>query len=461
MKQIKDYHLIFNAIEQPIFIHDKAFRIIYANEAYLKLVGKSSNEILDRLYFEIFPIHHGPLQACLNALKSRRWEAQEITTDEGRIFISRSCPIFKDNDFIYSVHTMEDITENKKLWQQIKEDNTNFRTIFDEAIDPFFIIDLEGNFKRANRAACQNLGYTEREFTQMKVFDVEIGLTKKALIKNFQELSSHKPILTEGIEKRKDGTYFPAEIHVQLLYLSGKPHLLAILRDISKRKELEKNLIDHIKTERNARRRLEDIFIKTITAIATMVEKRDPFTAGHQFRVATLARLIAKKMQLNALQVKGIYLGALIHDIGKIHVPLEILITPKQLTREEYQLIQTHAQTGYEIVAGIPFEWPIQNIVLEHHERLDGSGYPSGLVGKDIHLEARIVAVADVFEAMISDRPFRLGLSQRDALNELQKEAGKLYDTRAVACCVQIIKNDGFQFPQVNYNDVSAQFDQS
>lgn len=192
---------------------------------------------------------------------------------------------------------------------------------------------------------------------------------------------------------------------------------------------------------------LEFMLYKTIEAVARLVEKRDPYTAAHQYRVAALAAAIAKKMKLNHNRIKWIYLGALIHDIGKIHVPAEILCSPTKLSALEFAIIKTHPQVGYDIVKHISSMSPLAKMISQHHERLDGSGYPEGLKGKQISLEARILAVADVYEAMSSHRPYRPKLKKQDAVTELETNAGILYDKKAVQVCIKLFANGAFRFP--------------
>lgn len=195
-----------------------------------------------------------------------------------------------------------------------------------------------------------------------------------------------------------------------------------------------------------AERNLEQSLLQAIQAIAITVEKRDPYTAGHQSRVAQLAMAIATEMQLPKHQIDGIRLGATIHDIGKISVPAEILSRPGRLAEIEFGIIKTHPDIGYEIVKDIPFPWPIAEMVHQHHERLDGSGYPQGLKGDEIILEARIIAVADVVEAITSHRPYRPALGIEAAIEEISKNKGKWYEPDSVDACVRLIREGRFEF---------------
>ncbi|MEW5900923.1 MAG: HD domain-containing phosphohydrolase [Acidobacteriota bacterium] len=179
-----------------------------------------------------------------------------------------------------------------------------------------------------------------------------------------------------------------------------------------------------------------------IQAIALTVEMRDPYTAGHQARVADLACAIAEEMGMPAEQAAVIHMAGTLHDIGKISIPAEILVKPIALTDNEFGLIQAHPRVGHDILRNIDFPWPIAQIVLQHHERLDGSGYPEGLRGEAILLEARILGVADVVEAMSSHRPYRPAHNIQKALDEIQKNSSILYDPRVVASCLKVVKKE-------------------
>lgn len=191
---------------------------------------------------------------------------------------------------------------------------------------------------------------------------------------------------------------------------------------------------------------LQRVLGGTVEAISTIVEKRDPYTAGHQQRVSLLACAIAEEMGLTRKQIDGIDIAGVIHDIGKIAIPSEILSTPRQLSGNEFDLIRIHSQAGYDILKTIEFPWPVAQIVLQHHERMDGSGYPAGLAGEDILPEARIIAVADVVEAMSSHRPYRPALGVAKALEEIYEKKGVFYDAPVVDACLALFIERGFKF---------------
>ena len=195
---------------------------------------------------------------------------------------------------------------------------------------------------------------------------------------------------------------------------------------------------------REHEQRLQKNMLQTVEAIASIVEMRDPYTSGHQARVAELAKEIAGRMGLPEEQMHAIHLAGLIHDLGKIRIPAEILSKPGRLDEIEYSLIKMHPKAGYDILKGVDFSWPIAQMVLQHHERMDGSGYPQGLKGEEILPGARILIVADVVEAMSSHRPYRPGLGIEAALKEITSSRGTRYDPQVVDTCTALFREQGY-----------------
>ncbi|MBN1899907.1 HD domain-containing protein, partial [Candidatus Sumerlaeota bacterium] len=214
---------------------------------------------------------------------------------------------------------------------------------------------------------------------------------------------------------------------------------LGILQDVTDRKRIEKTL-------KLSFDKLHRVTEGAIDAISKIIEIRDPYTSGHQQRVAQLACSIAREMGLGEEKLDAIHMSAVIHDIGKIYVPSEILSSPRRLTEVEYYILKTHPEVGYDILKSIEFPWPVAQIVLQHHERINGSGYPAGLAGGDILLEARIISVADVIEAMAYHRPYRPSLTIESALNEIEENMGVLYDREVAETCLILFREKGFKF---------------
>lgn len=190
---------------------------------------------------------------------------------------------------------------------------------------------------------------------------------------------------------------------------------------------------------------LVDSLEQTIGVLSRAIEARDPYTDGHQKRVSQLAVAIAEEMGLAEEMVTGIRLGSLVHDVGKIRVPADILNKPSKLSAVEFELVKGHPQAGHDILAGATFPWPVARMVLQHHERLDGSGYPDGLSGDAICLEARIIGVADVVESMTSHRPYRTAMKVEDAIDELRTNRGRRYDPQVVDCCIRVLEKKNYR----------------
>lgn len=184
-----------------------------------------------------------------------------------------------------------------------------------------------------------------------------------------------------------------------------------------------------------------------VETVARMIEYRDPYTAGHQRRVGLMGSAIGRQLGLDARRIEGLLYGGYVHDVGKIGAPAEILTRPGRLSAVEKLLVHAHPRVGYEILRGIDFPWPVAMVALQHHERMDGSGYPDGVVGEAILLEARIIAVADVVESMATHRPYRPSLGLEPALQEIENGAGKLYDRDVVAACLRLFREQRYQLP--------------
>jgi len=238
----------------------------------------------------------------------------------------------------------------------------------------------------------------------------------------------------ELLAKRKDGSAFDVYAAASVVRdPSGRLVCrLASFVDITERKRVEEAL----RTTLNG----------TIQAIGRTTETRDPYTAAHQRRVTQLACAIAKEMNLPQDQIDGIRVAGIMHDIGKMSIPAEILAKPSKLSETEFDLIKAHPQVAYDILKSIDFPWPVAGIILQHHERLDGSGYPKGVKDGDILLEARILGIADVVEAMSSHRPYRPALGIDKALKEIEKNKGTLYDPTATAACLRLFSEGRFEF---------------
>ena len=253
------------------------------------------------------------------------------------------------------------------------------------------------------------------------------------LITGFIEEYSYDSVIEIGVS---DFLEKPIGMHELMLRLR---RVLRERANIRERNRAEEELRDSLKKLRTA---MESI----VGALVLAIEKKDPYTSGHQKRVATFASAIAKEMGLPQDQIDGVRMAAMIHDIGKNAIPGQILSKPAKLTDLEMEMIKEHPQIGYDIIKGIEFPWPVAQMVLQHHERIDGSGYPQGLLGDAIYLGAKILGVADVVEAMASHRPYRASLGLEKAMEEISKNSGILYDPDVVDAGLKLIREKGFEF---------------
>jgi PAS domain S-box-containing protein len=317
-----------------------------------------------------------------------------------------------------------------------------YRSLVENAQEGIYQSTAEGQYLTLNQAFARLLGYESPEeliatttyITQLYVNQED----RKKLLQLAEEQGSVNGFETKFY--RKDGSKIWVSInihavrdnHGRLLYYQG------ISQDITEKKTIDAERQENIE-------RLRKSLGATINAMAVTVETRDPYTAGHQRRVADLARAIATEMKLINDQIDGLRMASMIHDIGKISIPSEILTKPTQLSALEFNLIKTHPESGFNILKDIEFPWPIARIVLEHHERINGSGYPKGLIGEQILLESKILAVADVVEAISSHRPYRAAYTIDVGLDEITKNRGTLYDPDVVDACLRL-------FREKNYN---------
>lgn len=325
------------------------------------------------------------------------------------------------------------------------ESDEKFKAISDTANDAIIMADSNSKILYWNKAAERIFGYSAEEIIGKTLQETIIpGKYHEAHSKGIDKLKNTECVTVSGrtVELtaiRKGGVEFPIELSLSPVKLEGEWHAVGIIRDITERKLAEEK-------EKLGIEKLRITLGGIINALSLTVEQRDPYTAGHQQRVSKLARAIAEEMGLPKDQIEGIRMAGVIHDIGKMHIPSEILNRPGKLTNDEFNIVRSHAQVGYDILKGIEFPWPIADIVHQHHEKMDGSGYPLGLTDGDILMEARILCVADVVEAMASHRPYRPALGMDKALEEISRGKGTLYDADVVFACLKIIKGGKFEF---------------
>lgn len=331
----------------------------------------------------------------------------------------------------------------KAAEKALRESEAKFRALVESTSDWIWEINERAVYTYASPQVYVLLGYRVEEIIGKTPFDLMPPTEAEQDKARFKAILAEKKHfwLLENTFLHKDGRMVFLETSAAPMFdaLGVFKGYRGIDRDITERKEAEKE------RQGNAAK-LEQILLQTIEAIAATVEARDPYTAGHQQRVAVLASAIASEIGISDDKLHGLYLAASIHDLGKIRIPAEILSKPGKLNPVEFELIKTHPQAGYDIIKDLQFPWSIAQMVLQHHERLDGSGYPQGLKADQILLEAKILAVADVVEAMSSHRPYRPGLGLDVALEEITRQRGVLYDPVVVDSCITLFREKKFAF---------------
>ncbi|RUR22997.1 PAS domain S-box protein [Legionella qingyii] len=344
------------------------------------------------------------------------------------------------NKFQMVSHLYSNAFSRKKAEEKLLESESRFRILSSHSLIGVFIVQDE-LFTYVNSALASVFGYTSGEMIGMNIRNLahpdEIYRMNDTVLKRSQEIDI--PLHFEFLGVKKNGEQINLEVYSSETILENKPAVIGSVLDITERKLAEQQL-------KNAYTNLKKSLDDTIVTMAKIVELRDPYTAGHQERVAQLAVAIATEMGVDPNLIEQLKMAAIIHDIGKINVPTELLSKPGKLADLELQLIKTHVQSGYEIVKNMNLLPDVAQIIYQHHERLDGSGYPNHLKGNDIRLEAKILAVADLVEAMSSHRPYRPARGIDVALDELCKNSGELYDPEVCKTCIKIFKENKFKF---------------
>jgi len=341
----------------------------------------------------------------------------------------------------------EDITQHRLVEDSLQYREEQIRLLLDSTEEAIFGLDLDGKCTFANAASIKLLGYNRHEDLVGKHMHEMMHHSRKDGAPFPEEecracmsfRSGQRSHVDDEVFWRKDGSSIPVSYRSRPVRKNGViTGSVVTFLDISEKIKASDALK---KSAKKLRKSLQG----TITAITKSVEARDPYTAGHQLRVAELAVAIAREMGLDEVCIEGIHMGASIHDIGKIQLPAEILSKPGKLTAIEYSLVQKHTQVGYDILKEIAFPWPVADIAHQHHEHIDGSGYPQGLKGDEICLEARIVAVADAVEAISSHRPYRAALGIEVALDEIRAKRGTVYDPAAADACLKLFAEKRFE----------------
>ncbi|MFH1081459.1 MAG: PAS domain S-box protein [Pseudomonadota bacterium] len=441
---------IFNAVGTGILIIDKDTQtIIDANQAAIEMSGLTE----ERMIGQICHLLVCPAQAGKCPVKDLR---QSVENSEHKLIhadghlkdiLKTVYPITIKGRDCY-VESFIDITERKLAEEWLLRERSMVDRIMKTSPAGITVVDCKGQIVFANKRAEEIFCLMKNEITQRDYNASEWHITDFDGNPFPEEQLPFTHVMNTGnpVYGIRHAIELPGRQRV-FLSINGAPifdesghinEVVLTIDDITEYRQAEEKIQQGIN-------QLEKSLGDTIKAMSMVMETRDPYTAGHQDKVARLAVAIAKKMSLSEEIIKGIQMAGVIHDIGKMNVPADILSKPGKLSSIEMQLIRIHPQAGYDIMKDVEFPWPVARIILEHHERMDGSGYPNGKSNNDILLESRIIAVADVVEAMASHRPYRPTLGIDMALGEIEKNKGVLYDPDVVDVCLKLFREEGFQ----------------
>jgi len=327
--------------------------------------------------------------------------------------------------------------------RSLTESEQRFRGLVEQSLAGIYIIQND-KYVYANPRLAEILGYLHPdELHGRSPLDFIRDDDRDQIAEGFHKLLSNgeKHVNYEAHAIRHDGVHIEIGGHGALTTYQGKPAIIGLVQDVTDKRLAQERMNSYVQ-------QLQSSLMQTVEVATVLSEMRDPYTAGHERKVAEIAVAIGQEMGLDEHTVEGLRVAGFLHDIGKINIPSEILAKPGRLTQLEYEIIQGHPESGYSVLKDVDFPWPVAEIALQHHERIDGTGYPHKLKGDEILLQARITAVADVVEAMASHRPYRPGLGIEAALAEIERGKGTIYDSEASAACLTLFREKGYSLPE-------------
>ncbi len=461
---------LMDNLPQSIFLKDENSVYIYCNKHFAADLGLDPQEIKGKTDYDFFPGHLADLyreydRKVISSSLIHEVEEQYIRNGKYITIHTVKVPAISPDGKVEGIlGIFWDISERKRLEEEIRrykdgleaeihkrtaelEQKTEdleksehkFKTLFENIADIILIHDFEGRIIEANSKAAGALGLDREKLKTLSLHDIELheGAGK---LHGFSSGIQHTPqTVYQTAFLSADSKSIPVEINSSVFEYGGRKRILAVCRDITERIAAEEALVE-------SSEKLKGSLDKSVEALASASEKRDPYTYGHQERVCRLAVAAAEAMQLPAEAIRALGLAAKIHDIGKLYVPAEILCKPHRLSAPEYAIVKMHTQAGYDITKKIDLPPEVAKTILQHHERLDGSGYPMHLQGGSISLLARILAAADVIEAMTSHRPYRAALALEDALEEISSNKNTLYDPEVADTLIELFESGDFSF---------------
>lgn len=431
---------IFKVIPDAVFILDAPEgRVLEMNAEAESFSGYSLEEIRGKTFADLNPWLDPMERARFHRLVQengsvRDFEARFRRKEGTEVLCLLSAERIELDGEVRIIAIGKDITERARYEEKIRREKAYFENLFHHSPAAVVLADEKSRIRRVNRAFLDLFGLDPEDASPGVAVDDLIAPRDRhqEAVCITQEVLEGGRISAETVRYRKDGT--PVDVFLQGLSFEvegGERAVYGIYQDIRDQKAAERKLREYAEN-------MHRLWIETVNVLASTVEFRDPFTSEHQKNVSRIAAMMAREMGQDAEAGEALALAGLVHDLGKLGIPAELLNKPCRLNPMESRLVQMHAEIGYEILRKIRLPWPLAEIVRQHHERLDGSGYPLGLSGEAILPEARILAVADVFDAMQSHRPYRQAFTLEQTCEELRSGAGRLYDPDAVEACLKI-----------------------
>jgi len=417
------------------------------NGGFTQITGYTEDEVLGRTSLELniwddpkdrTRLVQGLKKDGFVANLDARFRAKDGSVRDG---LMSAAPI--DIDGVpHIINITRDITERVRIEDELAQSEMRFRGLVEQSITGNYIIQ-DGRIVYVNPRMAQIAGYASaEELIGRDPLSLVAEMDRDMVAQNMRERMEGNVTAKdyEFTGLRKDGTLTVIGVHAARAMHNGRPAIIGLMQDISEKKRAEEQIQTYVA-------QLETAFMSTVEVATTMGEMRDPYTAGHQRRVAEIAVAIGAELGFDARRQEGLRVAGYLHDIGKITIPAEILSKPGKLSPTEYKLVQGHAQASYDVLKDVQFPWPVADVALQHHERMDGSGYPQGLKGAAIRIESRIVAVADVLEAMSTHRPYRPGLGLDKALAEIERGRGSAYDVDVADACCRLLREQRYTLP--------------
>ncbi|HUN56124.1 MAG TPA: PAS domain S-box protein [Smithella sp.] len=454
----RQYRLLAEKMSDVVWIVDMNLKMVYVSPSVEKLLGFSQEErMLQPMEEQLTP---QSMSMVLETLSRELSLEEQKNTDPNRtlkmdleyyhkdgstrLMESVMSGIRDDRGILTGIHGLSrDISERKKAEDNLRASEESYRQLFENSPAGIYRVDYKTQkVIKANDVFCKYVDCTPEEISALNPYDILSEDSRKLFSERVGKILRGEPVpdTAEFEIINKNGRRFHMQLHIKNVY-DAQGHVIAadvVAHDITERKKAEEKLQHTLESLRKA-------VGTTIQVLVSAVESRDAYTSGHQAKSADMACAIAAEMGLSEDKIEGLRMAGLIHDIGKLSIPAEILSKPTKLTEIEFSLIKEHSRSGYEMLKDVESPWPLAEIVYQHHERMDGSGYPRKLKGDEILMEARILAVADVVEAIASHRPYRAAMGIEAALEEIEKYKGVLYDNAVVDACLKLFKEKGYR----------------